>query len=106
MTTYADIPALETQWLGKGQLMCDLAARVANSHSESVSSDSGETGSVIMITLEDDLSETVAYRLRAAGANLARVHDMTLLGSRVTVRTVRVTAPGRERRSVRLETRS
>lgn len=100
MTTYAEIDAVDTVWLwlgrvpcgevtllageggvGKGQLLCDLAARVTTGRPMPLR-DAGETpGSVIMITPEDDLSETVAWRLRAAGANLAKVHDLTLLAS-------------------------
>ena len=97
MTTYADIPALETVWLvrnrlprgevvliageggtGKGMSMCDLAAAVTTGRDWA-----GEpvvaTGSVVMITPEDDLNETVAYRLRAVSADLGKIHDLTFM---------------------------
>jgi hypothetical protein len=99
-TTYADIPALPTQWLwqdrlprgdvsllaapggtGKGMLLCDLAARVTTGRPMPGETAPSEPGSVILIAPEDDPSETVAWRLRAAEANLSRVHDLTLLDS-------------------------
>jgi len=102
--TYADIPALETIWLwagriprgevtliageggvGKGLLLVDLAARVSTGRPmpgttpDGADSAGDGPGSVILITPEDDPSEAVAWRLRAAGANLTKIHDMTLL---------------------------
>ena len=100
MTAYSDIEALPTVWLwqdriprgevtlvageggaGKGQLCCDLAARVSSGRGMPFGDDDGEPAAVIMVTPEDDLSETVAWRLRAASADLSRVHDLTLTDS-------------------------
>lgn len=38
-----------------------------------------EPGSVIIVAPEDDANEDLAFRLRASGANLALVHDLTYL---------------------------
>lgn len=97
MTAYDAIEALHTVWLwqdriprgevtlvagaggaGKGQLCVDLAARVSAGLGMPLSEAGSEPADVILITPEDDLSETVAWRLRAAGADLSRVHDLTM----------------------------
>jgi predicted ATP-dependent serine protease len=81
---YTDIEAVPMDWLipdfipvgtvtlmagpggcGKGMACIYIAAKVS------------QVASVVMVTSEDDLQSTVAYRLRAAGANLANVHDLT-----------------------------
>ncbi len=101
--TYADIEPLQTQWLwqdrlargevtliagagavGKGQLLCDLAARVSRGDwmpgcEPAEGEPAQQPGTVIMVTPEDDPNETMSYRLRAAGADLSRVVDFTLL---------------------------
>jgi hypothetical protein len=99
--SYAEIDALETEWLwegriprgevtliagagavGKGQLLCDLTSRVSNGWPMPLSAPDSEAAapaSVIMVTPEDDPEETMAWRLRAAGANLAKVFDLTYL---------------------------
>ncbi len=60
--------------IGKGRIVCNFAGR--NSRGENAS---GEPGTTIMITPEDDSAETVAWRLRAERADLDRVIDMTTL---------------------------
>jgi hypothetical protein len=40
-------------------------------------SEGPDAGSVIMVTPEDDINATVAYRLRAAKAELGRINDLT-----------------------------
>lgn len=95
VTSYLDIEPLETVWLvqdrlprgevvliageggtGKGMSMCDLAAAVTTGR-DWAGQPVVTTGSVVMISPEDDLNETVAYRLRAVGADLGKVHDLT-----------------------------
>lgn len=60
--------------VGKGMLSVDFAAR--NSRGENAA---GEPGTTFMVTPEDDINETVAWRLRAAGADTRRVIDKTTL---------------------------
>jgi len=106
-TTYADIEPLRTQWLwdgriargevtliagagavGKGQLLSDLVARVSRGDwmpgcepADGEEAERPAPGTVIMVTPEDDPNETQVWRLRAAGADLSRVVDLTLLDS-------------------------
>ena len=81
---YSNIEAVPMEWLiegfiprgtvtlmagpggcGKGMVTITIAAKVS------------KVASVVMVTSEDDLQSTVAYRLRAAGADLSKVHDLT-----------------------------
>lgn len=97
-TSYADIAPMETLWLwreriplgevtliageggvSKGLTLVDLAARVSTGRPMPGEDEGCEPGSVVMITPEDDLQETVAHRLRAQGADLTRIHDLTYL---------------------------
>jgi AAA domain len=61
--------------VGKGQILCFIAGRITSKDSkywpcgEGVAPD----GSVILLTAEDDPSDTVVPRLAAAGADLSRV---------------------------------
>lgn len=95
--SYADIDPQEPEWgiegylpyglgcyiageggTGKSFVMADWAARVTRG--DKMPGDSQEAmppGSVILITKEDDPHMSMAYRLRAAGADLSRVFDMT-----------------------------
>jgi RecA-family ATPase len=96
MQSYADIPPETPEWLwegriprafaclvagdggiGKGYLMCDLAARVTRGDVMPDGSPGPEAGSVITITPEDDQRKVMAWRLRAAKADLSRVWDLT-----------------------------
>jgi hypothetical protein len=64
--------------IGKGFLLADLAARVTRGASmPDGSNETAKPGSVLLVTSEDDPNMAMAYRLRAAGADLARVYDMT-----------------------------
>jgi putative DNA primase/helicase len=97
VTAYNEIEALPTEWLwagripsgevtlvagqggsGKGLLAVDLAARVSRGLPMPFTEDASEPQNVVLITPEDDTAETVSWRLRAAGADLSRVHDLTL----------------------------
>lgn len=98
-TSYADIEPLEPEWLwpgripqnqltliagdggiGKGFLLADLAARVTRGGpmpDGSFPTWYTGAGSVLLVSSEDDPNMATAYRLRAAGADLERVYDMT-----------------------------
>lgn len=71
---------------GKGRMICDLIGRVTTGRPMPLCppGTAMEPGSVIVIQPEDDPNEQVAHRLRAAGADLSRVYDLTRLegGSR------------------------
>lgn len=96
-TPYADIPPVEPEWfwpgripfsettliagdggIGKGFLLADLASRATRGAAmPDGSSQASQPGSVLLVTSEDDPNMAMAYRLRAAGADLSRVYDMT-----------------------------
>jgi hypothetical protein len=60
---------------GKGQVFCDIAARVTHDGSEWPCKEGcAPSGNVIMLTAEDALSDTVVPRLKAANADLDRIH--------------------------------
>lgn len=97
--TYADIDPLEPEWgipgllpqsfltvvlgeggVGKGQWWANLAGLITTgSRLPRVPEDepAEPAGSVLLVTSEDDPNMSTAWRLRAAGANLAKVYDMT-----------------------------
>lgn len=96
MQSYEDIPPETPDWfwegriprafatlvagdggIGKGYLMCDLAARATRGDMMPDGTPGPEAGSVITITPEDDQRKVMAWRLRAAKADLSRVFDMT-----------------------------
>lgn len=69
--------------LGKSMVTCDLVARITTGRMlpgpEYVRSRLARRGRhVILVLAEDDLSDTVVPRLRAAGADLNKVHAVTL----------------------------
>lgn len=94
---YADITPQEPEWLwrgkvplnevtiiagdggiGKGFLLADLAARVTRGECMPDGSlPDVSAGSVLLVTDEDDPNMAMSWRLRACGADLARVYDMT-----------------------------
>jgi hypothetical protein len=59
--------------LGKSLLLLDLAARVSRGYSLP-DGDCAEIGDVVIVSAEDDASDTIRPRLEAAGADLGRVH--------------------------------
>jgi KaiC/GvpD/RAD55 family RecA-like ATPase len=98
MLTYADDDRapLETEWTwngrlprggvvfivgwrqsAKGLLTCNIAAHVTTGKPFPDETEPREPGDVIMVSAEDDANEAMAWRLRAAGADLASVHDLT-----------------------------
>jgi hypothetical protein len=65
---------------GKGLLTMAMAARVTNPELEwPCGEGKAPQGNVILFTAEDDLADTVVPRLKAAGADLARVHIIRLV---------------------------
>lgn len=95
-TPYEDIDPLDPEWLwpghfaraevsilagdggiGKGFLIADLVARVTRGDPMPGQTEGTRPGHVIMITPEDSPQTSCARRLRAAGAELGMVHDLT-----------------------------
>jgi len=94
--TYSEIEALDPEWLwdglliagdvnlligdagvGKGYFIADLVARVTRGLAMPDGIVTGLPGSVVMITPEDKAMFTTIHRLTAAGADLAKVVDLT-----------------------------
>lgn len=94
--SYAEIPAIPPEWawvgriprktaiilvgdegIGKGFLGADWVARITRGDEWPDGTEGMPAGNVIMITPEDDPNSAMAYRLRAAGADLTRVFDFT-----------------------------
>lgn len=64
--------------IGKSFFGADLSSRVtADNYMPDGSDGLGKPASVLLVTPEDDPNSAMAYRLRAAGADLANVYDMT-----------------------------
>ena len=100
--SYADIPPEIAKWLwenyialefvtlvagdggiGKGYLIADLAARITRGDLMPDGSRGPKAGSVLLITPEDDTRKTMAWRLRAARADIGKVYDLTgMVGNR------------------------
>lgn len=59
---------------GKSSMLVDLASRVTRGGLMPDGSECGATGAVILLAAEDDLADTVLWRLMAAGADLTAVH--------------------------------
>lgn len=59
---------------GKGLITCDIIARVTTGNEWPCHEGKADVGNVILMTAEDDTSDTVVPRLIAAGADLKRVH--------------------------------
>lgn len=69
--------------LGKSLLTVDLAARVTHGRSFPDGACS-ESGSVILLSAEDDASDTIRPRLEAAGTNLNKVHVLEFVRVQLT----------------------
>lgn len=59
---------------GKSQVTCDITARVTTGARWPVEGGRARAGSVLMLSAEDSVADTIAPRLMAAGADLNRVH--------------------------------
>jgi putative DNA primase/helicase len=94
----ADVPPVSIVWLwenriavgkvcvlagnggiGKSTLLCDWTARITTGGVWPDGAAAGPVGSVIIVVSEDDLGDTLAPRLMAAGADLSRVHAVRSL---------------------------
>src|SRR6185312_12809853 len=96
--SYAEIQPVEPEWLipgwvqlggvtyiageggvGKSRLTADWAMRVTRGLPMPGDDDGAMSppGSVILVTAEDDPNMSMAWTLRAAGADMSRVYDMT-----------------------------
>jgi putative DNA primase/helicase len=60
--------------IGKSTILCDWAARITTGDVWPDGAAACPAGSVIILASEDDLGDTLAPRLMAAGADLARIH--------------------------------
>ena len=65
--------------VGKGQLFCYLIARVTTGKAWPCDEGVAERGNVVVLTAEDNLHDTVVPRLKAAGADLDRVHFVKMV---------------------------
>ena len=89
----ADVPPKEIDWLWKGRiargkltiigghpgggkstLTIDLTARITRALNWPVDGERAPQGSVIMLTIEDDVADTIHPRLAAAGADVNKVY--------------------------------
>lgn len=59
--------------LGKSTVYLDTAARVTTGRAWADGQENGEAGSVVIVTTEDGVGDTIRPRLEEAGADLARV---------------------------------
>src|SRR5262249_54182930 len=66
---------------GKGQVFCDIAARITSKTKKNWPCNEGVApdGNIILLTAEDDPSDTVVPRLAAAGADLSRIHIVQMI---------------------------
>jgi hypothetical protein len=66
--------------VGKGQMLCYIAARVTGADNKWPCEEGiALQGNAILLTAEDDLSDTVVPRLAAAGAELSRIHIVRMV---------------------------
>lgn len=113
--TLADVPVERVAWLwpdylplgklvvldgdpsvGKSTATIDLAARVSTGDRWPDGAPNPGPGDVLLLSAEDGLSDTIAPRLTAAGADLARVHallEVPQLGEEGAVRMVPPSLP-------------
>jgi putative DNA primase/helicase len=67
---------------GKGQIFADMAARVTRAWQWPCNEGRAPKGNVLLLTAEDDPSDTVVPRLVAAGADLDRVEIVKMVRAR------------------------
>jgi hypothetical protein len=66
---------------GKGQILADIAARVTHHFDWPCGEGIAPQGNVVLLTAEDDESDTVVPRLMAAGADLDRVEIVKMVAT-------------------------
>jgi putative DNA primase/helicase len=64
---------------GKGQVFCDMAARVTQGWDWPCGEGKAPKGNVILLTAEDDINDTIVPRLVSAGADLDRVEIVKMV---------------------------
>jgi hypothetical protein len=64
---------------GKGQIFCDMAARVTRGNVWPCGEGRAPLGNVIHMSAEDDPADTIVPRLTAAGADLSRIELMSMV---------------------------
>ena len=64
---------------GKGQILCDVTARITRGDLWPCDEGRAPQGNVILATAEDDINDTVVPRLLAAGADLERVEIIRIV---------------------------
>jgi putative DNA primase/helicase len=64
---------------GKGQILCDMAARVTRGYDWPCGEGTAPLGNVVLLTAEDDPKDTVVPRLMAAGADLDRIEIVQMV---------------------------
>jgi DNA polymerase len=65
--------------VGKGQALCDIAARITRGLAWPCKEGIAPIGNVILLTAEDDPEDTVVPRLIAAGADLTRIEIVRMI---------------------------
>ena len=64
---------------GKGQVFCDMAARVTQGWDWPCGEGKAPKGNVVLLTAEDDINDTIVPRLVAAGADLDRIEIVKMV---------------------------
>ena len=64
---------------GKGQILCDMAARITRGLPWPCNEGTAPQGKVIHLSAEDDPEDTIVPRLAAAGADLSRIELLTMV---------------------------
>ena len=64
---------------GKGQVLCDMAARITRGMDWPCGEGTAPEGNVVLLTAEDDPKDTVVPRLMAAGADLERIEIVQMV---------------------------
>jgi hypothetical protein len=64
---------------GKGLTLSDIMARITCGMAWPCNEGNAPLGSVLLLTAEDDVNDTITPRLKAAGADLTRVHIIKMI---------------------------
>jgi putative DNA primase/helicase len=64
---------------GKGQILCDMAARTTRGDPWPCNEGMAPQGNIIHLSAEDDPADTIVPRLAAAGADLSRIELVTMV---------------------------
>jgi putative DNA primase/helicase len=64
---------------GKGQILCDMAARITRGNIWPCGAGRAPLGNVVHLSAEDDPNDTIVPRLAAAGADLSRIELVSMV---------------------------